>query len=581
MKAGLIIPCRLAYLLSDMKKYLYIVISILLSCSVSATDLTNVARQYVLNQHPWLGQNGNDIVPVSQTQSEAAFHFYFRQTINSQPVFGAGVKINMTAGGQVLSVFDRFKEVPNVLPAPLKPLLESDQAGYLPLSNKWLAVLRRVVPNHRNEMEEVMLDQDGKVVQRAMLDLFANGDTLVQSKVFRPDPLTSSQKAYGDGGKYKNNAGADAAELTAELKNVDLTLYWENDTFYGRSPYVILQDMESPVQSVFKSKTASFSFTRSQVNFRDMMCLYHIENLREYLKSLQIPLSTMTTVYVDPSAYAGQDQSRFSYSQSNPSLYFGTGGVPDAEDADVIVHEYTHAINFFVAPNSLGGSERLALEEANCDFMACQYSRRISEFNWRQIFNWDGHNEYWPGRNGSSTSKYPADLSSDPYVSSVIWSSMLNDISEEVGTDAAVRLLFQSVASYADNISMQDAANLLMQADSLLFGNKHFDGISYRLQQRGFSVTTGAREIVQEERAFRMLNTSGFATRGESLKVETTPEFNYSGVLLDMTGKVLLNMESKQGLIELSSEGLPVGVYLLELHGEHGAHTTVKLIKSN
>jgi hypothetical protein len=73
----------------------------------------------------------------------------------------------------------------------------------------------------------------------------------------------------------------------------------------------------------------------------------------------------MFVIRVDPTAYQGQDQSRFSYSNSNPALFFGTGGVPDAEDADVVIHEYSHGIFYFIAPNSLGSLQRLAIEEAN------------------------------------------------------------------------------------------------------------------------------------------------------------------------------------------------------------------------
>lgn len=156
-------------------------------------------------------------------------------------------------------------------------------------------------------------------------------------------------------------------------------------------------------------------------------------------------------------------------------MYFGTGGVPDAEDADVIIHEYTHGINYFLAPNTVDGNERLAVEEANCDFMACQYSKAISNYNWRWVFNWDGHNQYWSGRDANSSNVYPKDLSTDFYTSSLIWSSMLNDLSDDLGREIITRILFNSIYSYANNMSMQDAANLLVQSDSILFGNAHFN----------------------------------------------------------------------------------------------------------
>ena len=60
-----------------------------------------------------------------------------------------------------------------------------------------------------------------------------------------------------------------------------------------------------------------------------------------------------------------------SYFANPSSLYLGTGGVDDAEDADVIVHEYTHFLSWNA--NQSNGSnatlERQAIDEGLCQFL--------------------------------------------------------------------------------------------------------------------------------------------------------------------------------------------------------------------
>ncbi|MEZ4916786.1 MAG: hypothetical protein R2836_07345 [Chitinophagales bacterium] len=54
-------------------------------------------------------------------------------------------------------------------------------------------------------------------------------------------------------------------------------------------------------------------------------------------------------ISVDTHGNNGADNSFFS--PATPlRLIFGEGGVDDAEDADVIIHEYGHAISHFAAP---------------------------------------------------------------------------------------------------------------------------------------------------------------------------------------------------------------------------------------
>jgi len=185
---------------------------------------------------------------------------------------------------------------------------------------------------------------------------------------------------------------------------------------------------------------------------------------------------------VDAHALNGDDQSIF----SSNSLLFGEGGVDDAEDADVIIHEYGHAILSSAAPGTWSGFERQSLEEGLGDYLATSYSRDINPFNWQNMFSWDGHNPFWNGRNTASTKLYPTDLGFDMHLASEIWSSALMQIWGDIGRTTTDQILLQSLYSYAAGMTMVDAAYLFLQADSLLNGGVNYCVIYQRFEDRGF-----------------------------------------------------------------------------------------------
>lgn len=544
------------------------------------TSPAQLAFDRVVSQNAWLLINQNQIELVAARESEIGFHITFLQKHQGANVYGASIKVNLSKDYQILSVFNSLIPIYHLLPVSkmLKDIPQKEIA-YLLQNNTWQSVRVLVITNKMGEMEEHLLAENGSLLGIKNLDLYAGKDTLVKTKVFNPDPLTSAQKAYGQGGLYKNYNGADAPELTAELKIVDVNLFLKNDTFFAQSPYVIIEDLETPAQTVFKSKLANFNFTRSNSQFREMNCLYHIGNLRKYLSTIGISLDSMFIIRVDPTAYQGQDQSRFSYSNANPALFFGTGGVPDAEDADVIIHEYSHGIFYFISPNSLGSLQRLAIEEANCDFMACQYSRAVSNYNWRWVFNWDGHNEFWSGRDANKPNVYPKDLSTDAYVSSAIWSSMLNDISEDLGREVSTKLLLNSIYSYFPEMNMQNAADLLMQADSVLYGYAHAFELKTRLEQRGFKAVTSLNETLGSALHIKIYNSDGFARGISPVTIQKTNGGLIQGVLYNIEGRVVMEATGFSNELQIKPSQLTLGTYFLSLKDEEGNSQVIKLLR--
>ena len=258
---------------------------------------------------------------------------------------------------------------------------------------------------------------------------------------------------------------------------------FKNDTFFLESPYCIVGEYDPPDSAVCFDTTADFCYTRGDLCFEQVNIFYHINNYQAYLQSLGFDSLVNYQIKVDANGMNGADNSMFS-SFSN-LLSFGEGGVDDGEDADVIIHEYGHAISYSAAPNTNTGTQRKTLDEANADYLAASLSRAIDTSDWQKVFNWDGHNGFWSGRWVISNKHYPEDWVGGIYQDADIWSATLMQIWEDIGRTDADRILLQSLYSYAPNLTFTQAAYLFLQADSLLNNGANCFVIYKRFRERG------------------------------------------------------------------------------------------------
>src|SRR5512132_602410 len=119
------------------------------------------------------------------------------------------------------------------------------------------------------------------------------------------------------------------------------------------------------------SPTNTFAYTRHQDEFEQVMAYYWITEAQKYIHSLGFgegrraiddrPQNVRINQW-------GQDNS-FATDHPKNELRYGKGGVDDAEDGEVILHEYGHAIHF--AQNFSFASEQAgAISEGFGDYWA-------------------------------------------------------------------------------------------------------------------------------------------------------------------------------------------------------------------
>lgn len=341
---------------------------------------------------------------------------------------------------------------------------------------------------------EVLIDaQTGSELHRE--DRYVNHHSAIDGVtgtgyVYLTNPISAARSAYGAPG-FVDNGNADSDSLSRYRTLVPLeSLTFEDGVYKLNGPACTITDIESPADPPFYAEPSpdGFRYTRSHAGFDAVMAYYHVTAAHRRFVELGFSCDALAQVRVDPHGYQGKDNSHFS--PGGNWIAFGTGGVHDAQDADVIWHEYGHAIEYNIIP-TWGGGECAALGEGFGDYWAGSHSRTFSQwkasdpqYNW--LFLWDGHNEFWQGRILNDPRRYPFG-SLSVYGAGQVWSSTLMGIREELGRDVTDRLVLKSLYYLAGGATAVDNAEAILQADRDLFSGAHLPTLMYWLSTlKGF-----------------------------------------------------------------------------------------------
>jgi hypothetical protein len=316
---------------------------------------------------------------------------------------------------------------------------------------------------------DMLVDADtGAIVRAENRTLHFDGS----GRAFDPDPLSSAQVSYGTSG-YVDGNDANTPQLDAQVFNVplrDLTQVAGNWTLKG--PWAECLDWEAPfdANNCPTSATGTFLYTRDNDNFEGVNVYHHIDT---YMRYVNVTLGVAVTprqyvggVRYDPRGVNGDDNSFFS--PGNGRLSFGEGGVDDAEDADVVVHELGHGLHDWLTNGGL--SQVQGLSEGVGDYVAASYSRSFNhwpsnapQYFW--MFDWDGHNPFWGGRvTNYHLSRTYQTLPSGLHTPGQYWAScnLLNYNS--IGRERSDRAFFLGLAMTGGSTNQQDAAQAVLNA---------------------------------------------------------------------------------------------------------------------
>ncbi len=540
--------------------------------------------------YPWLFLNGSSLVLQEQTESPFTTHFLFQQQFHGMEVYGNYLKVNLEKNGQIINVIHNtcateswsidlimekaFEEAGDI--SMIDYLV--DEIIYRSIDGPTFGKLIRVNTNDaRSDIKDystTYLMNKSDLLWKSDLHAYFAHDTIIKAYIFQPDPLTSAATVYG--GMYVDNFDSTNVSLDDQRILVTITATDTLDTFYVKNPYCAITDFASPFKAVVTQSNDSFLFTRYDDAFEDVNAFYHINMIHQYVND-SLGFSVVNyPIMVDPHGAGGADNSFFSYSTSPPSLQFGEGGVDDAEDADVVVHEYGHAISFAAAPLTNTGRERNAIDEGFCDYLATSYSKALYAYHSDSMFTWDGHNEFWQGRVANSTRRYNKNDSTGSYINGGIWCSALVEIEGKLGRAKTNQLAIQTMYFEASNTKMPYAAQMLLKADTILFGGVDYCKIVHSLYARNlldkkyihFCDFTAISPVEMQQEDFLILNEAGFASGKEDLIVVNKKEQKIEINLFAINGELIYSNHSTALNNILSPVSLASGFYLLQIKSD-------------
>jgi zinc metalloprotease ZmpB len=470
------------------------------------------AREYLTRYYERFGSAESiaALAFVGEKSSPSGSHLLFRQMVDGIPVYHAEVRVHMdherTVNAATSSV-QREWMLDDLLPTVSSdaaimtalPLVGEPRPDSHPYAEQMIVVdsetgqgsvvwrVRLTSMDPLGDWEVLVNASSGEILLVDNRMAFENGEGLA----FDPDPLTTAEVVYGTDG-YVDNDDADSPELNAERVPVllrDITMpefYW-----WLEGPYVQIVDFEPPtIEPVHSASLNGFTYTRNESGFEDVNAYYHIDSMQRRFRSMGFTDLQDAPIWVDTHAANGQDVSY--YSPEENRLGFGEGGVDDAEDADVLRHEYAHALHHDAVGGELWGVDIRSIAEGLCDYWAASLSDRTSTYHNYWVYNWDGHNEFWDGRLLNTQDVYPDDWTEDLYRNGTIWVDVLWSIHVQLDADITDELVAQSLYYMTPGIDPETAALALLQAEDDRFGGLYRLVVLEALVEKGFLPAVGS-----------------------------------------------------------------------------------------
>ncbi len=476
--------------------------------------------------------NAQEYKLIHSTKSLIGEHKIYHSIHKGLPVFNQYLKQNIF-NREIESFYTSSK----LLPLNRK-LLSSDRIlkseyGYLKDNENIFFVIASTVMSEKGKSYTLYIDNNQETIHH-LIHSCSLKDTTISGNVFYPDPLSSSSKFYG--GYFVDNNDETNSYLNNELAEIKLTASFKEGKFFLENKHLKIVNHSAPDIDPRVKTDSIFRFNRSETGFEEVNAMYHISRFADYIKdSIGFDNIMNYQIAVDVYALNGNDNSEFISSTEPPRLNFGQGGIDDAEDADILIHEYAHAVSHSAAPGSLIGYERLAMDEGFGDYWASVYSKMLNDYNYKELFNWDGHNEFWEGRSIDHQRKYNEGLNGDKYIDGELFAAMLMDIRNNIEDSAADKIILQSTYSWYPNMTFSNAIKQILKADTLLNNAKNIGLIEWLACKRGFLTGNCETNVQKPENSIALdykVNQNRLLAFNQEIALSKVQLFNLEGKMI-------------------------------------------------
>jgi hypothetical protein len=522
----------------------------------------NTRSQLLLNSRfAVFFQNGHELEEIYSIASVSGLHITYAHIIDGIPVFNSVLKLHYTPESDLFIVQDKLTRLQ----------VNRNSASQVSNSNPiWISTGGELLlgnigtggtlvnPTQYTELHGHKIDEDFKKLY------LKAPDTTVKAKVFMVNPLNTAGVDYG--GKYIDNKDSNSMELEAQLVEVEMKVLFENGNFVLGDSRFRFKNVIDPATPQVTSKTDSFFYNRSDIEFEDVNAFYHLSNYAKYLTDIGYQSLLYDSLIVDATAGTA-DASAFDPTPNPKTLEFGLGNVDDAEDGEVIIHELGHALSTKASPFTVKGNDRQAMEEGNCDYLASSYSMLFTSYKDWKVFSWDGHNEFWSGFVNNSYKNYKTDRTGFRDNDREIWSSALICLREKLGQAVVDSLVLEHLFYQVKNATMPEMANVLLRIDTLQNQGENNWAIRTCFVDHGI-LEPAAISPIQVDKQIQLKNSFNFALGTGCLELVSTGGKFYKVELYNLSGVLIHESKAPNNYWTLSPAGIAPGTYLLKIIGE-------------
>ena len=429
-------------------------------------------------------------------------HVIYHQVYQGLPVFQGEIGIHVDQNLNVVLVNHDLKPIRAIAPVfpPRHPERavqaaqravpgEADpahpaayQAGVLVSdgtpSSAWRVNVHTVSPSGS---WDVYVDaSSGRVTSFTNRLVYATGSALI----FTDNPVQSSGDPY-----LFYDINQTLPLVQAQRKN--LTLLGLDGSGYLTGQYADT----SPSSNISRaySQTGQFNFSYTDPRFEETMAYYHTDAMERYIQGLGFTNVDNRKVQINVD---GTTEDNSWYDPVTRQITFGSGGVPDAQDADIVYHENAHAIQYNQVPDFGETHEGGSMVEGFGDYWDGSHEALVGgpkSPGW-DIFvgKWDA-TAYNPGdpaylRRLDSKKHFPEDMdyvNFDTHMDGEIWSACLWLIRGICGKTRTDKMVLES-HFYLDGMAgFVDGAEAILEANATLYGSANQSQIRQVFVDRG------------------------------------------------------------------------------------------------
>jgi hypothetical protein len=308
------------------------------------------------------------------------------------------------------------------------------------------------------------------------------GGSTGTGRVFFPNPVAQLQDQT-----LTDQDDADYAALQPAYRNVVLTNLDGSGTLTGDWANIRAETGDNAY-----SPTNSFVYGRSDDRFEQVMAYYWVTEAQKYIQSLGFGTGRYRAVNKESQDLRinqwGQDNS-YSWDKHDV-IRLGKGGVDDAEDAEVILHEYGHAVHDAQGVD-LQGVEAGGIGEGWGDYLAVTVSNYLAPTpDAPCVADWDSvsYTVAVPHclRRVDTKAHYPENLSATSvHRNGLIWSAALWDIRNAIGRVKADTTILEAHFSMGVVTTMPYAAQKVVDTATVLYGSGTAAQVRSAFQARG------------------------------------------------------------------------------------------------